>query len=632
MALNLVSFLMRTLMQMLIGLTAVVLASAADRPNILWLTSEDNSHTYIGAYGNPNAHTPRSHKLAAEGVRFNHAYSNAPVCAVARSTILTGVHAPSQGTHHMRSRYPIPASFTPYATYLREAGYHCTNIGKMVYYFDLDFVEIWDQTVWFSFQEGAHYRNRSPGQPFFSVFNLRPTHESRLFPENIADYRSDGRIPPVPRVALADIDLPDFLPDEPIFREDIAIYHDYITLMDSQAGTVLDELEAEGLAEDTIVVYYADHGGVTPRSKRWLYDTGTRVPFIIYVPEKWQHLSPYAPGSVVEEPVSFVDLVPTLLKLAGIELPDHLQGQPLLGEGVTPPNHQYALLYGDRFDERQKMRRAITDGAYRYMLNFVPQAPGRLDIEFPYTMRSWQRWKDLAEAGELDPSLPNYFEGAFPGELLFHTDEDPWEVENLAADSGFAERKKELRGALVAELKQINDLGFVPEAMFHEFSQPTMHEAVRDSGLKYHEVIDYAVAVALSEIGNQSLLEGLRDQNPLIRYWSAVGLRNVDLVGEEVADQLRVFERDESVANRIMAATLMHQIGDAEAAREVLLTDLYRYEQDEVLRTILEAIDVLGLAAAVDTAWLKEIDARYDRKFYHHRLARLILAKQGGSN
>ncbi len=610
------------------GVALAVAAAAADRPNILWITSEDNSHHYLGAYGNTNARTPHLDRLAAGGIRFSHAYSHAPVCAVARSTILTGVHAPAQGTHHMRSRYPIPAAIQPYVTYLREAGYFCTNAGKMDYNIRMDDLGIWDQSVWQSYHEGAHYRNRAPGQPFFAVFNLRPTHESRLFPANIAEHRADGRIPATPRVDPADVELPAFLPDEAIFREDIAIYHDYVTLMDSQAGAFLAELAEEGLADDTIVFYYSDHGGVTPRTKRWIFDTGTRVPLIIYVPEKWRHLSPFAPGSVVDAPVSFVDLAPTLLQLAGVEIPSHMAGQSLLGPGADKRENDHVLLFGDRFDERSKMRRGITDGEYRYIINFMPRMPGTLDIEFPYGMRSWARWREMAQAGELDAALPNYFHGDFPDQLLFHTDADPWEIDNLVNDPAQQPRVDQLRTRLVREMQHIHDLGFIPESMFHELPEATVMEAARNLALAYPEVIAYAVEVALGEVAPARLLAGLTDPNPLMRYWSGVGLRRAPWPEAGMAEALSKLRDDKSVANRIVAARLLHQAGDESAARDLLLRELTRYEQDEVLRAVLEAIDELGFAAEVDREWLEAVDAHYDRKFYHHRLARLILAQQ----
>jgi arylsulfatase A-like enzyme len=270
-------------------------ATAAEKPNILWITSEDNAAHWLGCYGNGQASTPRLDKLAAGGILFRHAYSNAPVCAVARSTILTGVHAPSQGTQHMRSRHPIPAEIKPHVAYLRQQGYHCTNASKTDYNFKGNDNAIWDEC-----SAKAHYRSRSQGQPFFAIFNLTETHESSLF----GGRNRSGNT----RLKPSEIQLPACLPDLPEVRNDFAAYHDNMTRLDQRVGAILDELEQAGLADDTIVFYYSDHGGPTPRGKRYLEDTGTHVPMLVRVPGKWHSLTPFKPGEAVDEPVSFVDL------------------------------------------------------------------------------------------------------------------------------------------------------------------------------------------------------------------------------------------------------------------------------------------------------------------------------------
>jgi N-sulfoglucosamine sulfohydrolase len=241
-------------MKILISLLALVLPLAAELPNILWITSEDNAAHWIGCYGNKQASTPRIDQLAGEGIRFTRAYSNAPVCAVARSTILNGAYAVTMGTQHMRSRHLIPASFRSYVSHLREAGYYCTNNGKTDYNFKGKDSEIWDES-----SRKAHYRNRPAGKPFMAIFNLTMSHESSLFPKEVEMRRKKGIIPRKPRVDPSEIILPPSQPDLPEMRSDAAIYHDCITAMDKQVGELLDELEQSGLAENTIVFYYSDH-------------------------------------------------------------------------------------------------------------------------------------------------------------------------------------------------------------------------------------------------------------------------------------------------------------------------------------------------------------------------------------
>ncbi len=352
----------------LLVVTLSGLARASDRPNILWIVSEDNAWNTLGCYGNMDALTPRLDALAEESVRFTHAYSNAPVCAVARSTILNGAYAVTQGTQHMRSRHPIPDIYKPYVSYFRELGYYCTNNSKTDYNFKGDDKKLWDAS-----SGKATYKNRPDGKPFLAVFNIEESHESSLFPNVIAKNRKNGIIPETPRMARSEIVLPSYLPDLPEIRNDIAVYQDVITAMDRQVGKVLDELEKAGLADDTIVFYYGDHGGSIPRGKRYLEDTGVRVPLLIRIPEKWRNLSPFPPGSTADEVVSFVDFAPTLLSLAGLETPPQMQGRAFLGtKRVVPSKDHIACLYADRFDEIYGMRRGITDGRWKYI-----RAPGR---------------------------------------------------------------------------------------------------------------------------------------------------------------------------------------------------------------------------------------------------------------
>lgn len=233
----------RTLLGALLAGLTTAIAGAAERPNILWITAEDNSAHWLGCYGNAEACTPRLDALAAEGFRFTRAHANAPVCAVARSTILNGAFAVSQGTQHMRSRHPIPARFRPYVAYLREAGYHCTNNAKTDYNFKGD-----DRAIWDECSGRAHYRNRPAGKPFLAVFNLTVSHESCLFPETVRANRARGLIPRTPRLDPARVAVPSHLPDLPQVRSDIAVCHDCITALDTAAGKLLDELGAAGLA------------------------------------------------------------------------------------------------------------------------------------------------------------------------------------------------------------------------------------------------------------------------------------------------------------------------------------------------------------------------------------------------
>ena len=299
-----------------------------DKPNILWITCEDIS-PYLGCYGNKEALTPNIDKLSEIGIRFTHAYANAPVCAVARSTILSGMYASTLGTHHMRSRPLLPPDTPVYPKILRDAGYYCTNNSKTDYNSNLEREK---KQIWNDTGNKAHWKNRPEGKPFFSVFNITITHESQLSTENIKKYLERWQIPKKTRVNPGDIALPPYHPDLPEIRQDWARLHDLITLMDSEVGKMLKEIEDAGLADNTIVFFYSDHGGQLARAKRFIYNVGTQVPLIVHLPKKWQYLSKQKPGKTSDELVSFIDFPKTILSITNCEVPDKMQGTVFLGD------------------------------------------------------------------------------------------------------------------------------------------------------------------------------------------------------------------------------------------------------------------------------------------------------------
>jgi len=332
------------------------LAAPQERPNILWFVSEDN-FPYVGAYGDSIAHTPTIDALAAKGILFRHAYAAAPVCAPSRFAILTGVHAQScSPAQHMRAKAALPTELRTYPEYLRQAGYYCTNNSKTDYNCDVEPARIWDES-----SKHAHWRGRSAGKPFFAVFNSMTTHESQLFQ-------------PTPgRVKLDQVRVPAYLPDIPEIRNDFASYYNLIEKMDGELAAKLEELKVDGLADDTIVFHYSDHGGALARSKRYCYDDGLRCVLIVYLPPKWAHLARQRPGTTYETPVSLVDLAPTLLSIAGLPPARQMQGKAFLGPAAVPRSTVYGAR--DRMDERYDMVRTVTSGRYRYIRNYLPHRP-----------------------------------------------------------------------------------------------------------------------------------------------------------------------------------------------------------------------------------------------------------------
>lgn len=427
--------------------------SEQKRPNILWVSFED-TNPYYGCYGDTVARTPNVDRLAAAGCRWPNAFSTAGVCAPARSAVITGMYPISIGTMHMRTAHRnkyAPELPTPYSAviphyakcfseYLRAAGYYCTNNVKTDYQFDPP------RTAWNELSKEAHWRNRpDPDQPFFAVFNPTRTHESGMWPAKC----------PNPTFDPADMQLPPYFPDTLKVRQAMARMYTHIEHNDGILGELLDQLEEDGLADNTIVFHWSDHGPL-PRGKRWPYDSGIRVPMIVRWPG---HLEP---GSVCEDLVSTVDLAPTVLSLCGVDVPPHMQGGPFAGPGAAEPR-EYVFASRDRYDESYDMVRAARDSRFKYIRNCRPELPYLLWIPFRNRHPIIQEWWRLHMAGGLKGVEDIMFRKR-PAEELYDTDADPFEVNNLAADPEYAEELERLRDALDDWTAEVGDMGEIPES------------------------------------------------------------------------------------------------------------------------------------------------------------------------
>ncbi len=432
--------------------TLVGAAHGADLPNILWITSEDNG-PHIGAYGDRFADTPNIDALAAKGVIYKTAWSNAPVCAPARTTIITGIYPTSMGAQHMRSFVQVPDSIQMYPQYLRQLGYYCTNNSKEDYNLQLN-EKIWDES-----SRQAHWKNRAPGQPFFAIFNHTVSHESQI-----------RRRPHDPVHDPKEVRVPAYHPDTPESRRDWAQYYDKITEMDSRVGANLKEIEAAGLAEDTIVFYYGDHGSGMPRSKRWPFNSGLHVPMIVYIPEKWKHLASedYISGGMSDRMVSFVDLAPTLLSLAGKQPPCAMHGKAFLGKYEAEPR-DYLYGFRGRMDERYDMVRSIRDQRYIYIRNYMPHRIYGQYIDYMFQTPTTRVWKEMYDRGELRPPQTHFWETK-PVEELYDLWADADEVRNLAGEACYQEKMNEFRKAHHQWVLDTHDLGFLPEGLIHEMA------------------------------------------------------------------------------------------------------------------------------------------------------------------
>lgn len=590
---------------------ATSVAAQAKRPNVLWITSEDNAAHWLGCYGNAQAKTPRLDALAREGVRFERAYSNAPVCAVARSTILTEVYAVTQGTQHMRSRYKIPSRFTSLPEILRAAGYYCTNKTKTDYN-----IEGRDKRYWDACSRKAHYRDRPAGKPFFSIVNLTVSHESCLFPQRVKRSRKRGVIPASTRIAPKDVTLPRWVPDLPAVRRDFAIYHDVMTALDRQVGALLDELEREGLADDTIVFYYADHGGPTPRGKRYLTDSGVRVPMIVRVPEKWKALSPFTSGTTSHEIVSFIDLAPTMLSLAGVAKRNYMQGRAFLGGArEAAPEEQYAFLFGDRFDEIYGMRRGWTDGRWKYIRRFTPYRPAAPYSYYQYSMPSWVAMRDARKAGKLSGYHAQLWAAPQAVEELYELAKDPDEVENLASSQEYGARVAAMRSRLMQLMASFRDSGVVPEGLFASVvsgaaGKSTLADALAGDLTGWRRAFLAMSAATAPQAPTREALDRWIDQGDAVEfYWAMQALLVHPELAKDVALRERVFARASRghATHRIVAAELRHRGGDAGGAAEMLVRELEAAGDGVVAQFAGDTLSQLGLEAKLPDTWIKAV-------------------------
>lgn len=580
---------MKSLLLLLLTLAPL---SAADRPNILWLTSEDNAAHWLGCYGNEQAHTPNLDALAKRSVRFTNFYSNAPVCAVARSTILNGVYAPSQGTQHMRSRHPIPTRIKPYVFYLRQQGYYTTNASKTDYNFKGQDASLWDES-----SPKAHYKNRSKNQPFFAIFNLTVSHESSLFPARIQQNRTKGLIPKTTRINPNNINVPPCLPDLPEIRSDLAIYHDTITALDKQIGEKLTELEQAGLASNTIIFYYSDHGGAAARGKRYLKDTGVNVPLLIHVPEKWQHLSPYKPVAVTTDPTAFVDLAPTLLSLLGLEKPAHMQGRAFLGTHAQPlPDDHHLFLFADRFDELFGMRRGLTDGRWKYIRRFNPRLPAAPYSFYQFGQDGWTAWQKAWQDGQLSGRFASIWENNQPIEELYDTESDPWETTNLATNPAHNETIKDLRNRLHQKMVAVTDTGLIPEPLFQPLAgdNGTIADYARTHRQHWDQLLHFAKqATSRDKQFLPKLTSALSHEEPVVRYWAALGCLTLGPDAAPAKDALLATLNDEHSVLRITAAVTL-TILNAPEGPQALVNELPKAQSESDYLYLMNAFTHTG--------------------------------------
>lgn len=579
---------------------------ARPQPNILWISTEDIS-PQLGCYGDPHAQTPRLDRLAERGVVYDKAFTVAGVCAPNRSSIITGMYAASLGTQHMRSggegtehsiKPVVPAQVQCFSAYLRAAGYYCTNNYKQ----DYNFVP--SDAAWDESSHQAHWRHRpDPDQPFFAVFNYTGTHEGSVHADDQGHAELTKRLTPDQRQDPDALRLPPYYPDTPTFRRLWANYYEVITGMDYWAGDLLDQLAEDGLAEDTIVFFWSDHGVGLPRAKRWLYDSGTKIPLIVSIPQKYRTGDQGTPGTREDRLVSSVDFAATVLNLAGLRVPQHMQGQPFLGPD-RPPARAYIYGHRDRMDERYDIIRMVRDQRYQYIRNYEPFKPYHQYMNTPEGGEEMQELHRLAARGQLPEAAWWFTAQTKPVEELYDTQTDPDTVHNLAGEAQYQPILERLRQAHEQWMLAILDLGLIPEPELVQI------EHRYDSRYAFFRQLDRENGALLRELQAAASLAGtpgppdlpglqqlLQHAEATFRYWGLIGLGNLGPDAASAYDRVYEGLQDRAPVVRVAAARALFRMErPGEDALPVLIAEL-QSPHEWVRLQAATVLDTLGEAA-----------------------------------
>ena len=589
-------------------------------PNILWITAEDMS-PYLGCYGDEFATTPHLDRFAKESVRYTRAFAAAPVCSPSRACLITGVSTVSLGAHQMRSAFPIPDRVKAFPSYLRKAGYFTSNNVKTDY--NNGATQRLITEAWHESSGQAHWRSdeRKEGQPFFAVFNDMSTHQSRttVWPHEVFIREVQSKLPKEEIHDPAKVPLPPYYPDTPVIRREWARMYDCVSVMDRNTGRLLRELEEDGLADNTIVFFYSDHGTGMPRGKRMLHDSGMRVALMVRFPKRYQHLAPSLPGTVNEELVSFVDFPSTALNLAGLAKPGYMQGRSFLGLNRDP---EPAYVYGcrDRVDEVFECARSLRSRNYLYIRNYHPHLSHNQPSVFSDLGGTRQEISRLAkdDPQRLNKVQMDYAGPGKPAEAFYDCDSDPHNLVNLLEGTMTAEQQEALRKhrrAYEAERTRLRDPGAIPES--------EMWKWVRNEGKPLHDIllgksdhqpnleVAWKAADLVGRSNSAAALKLLQSADPSERYWAILALR---VGGYE--DRGRVVDHldDISTAVRIEAADWLAQEGKH---REVALACLARelvHEDWWVALRACRAIELLGKEARAALPSMKNLYTRNRNK------------------
>ena len=544
--------------------------NAPFRPNILWIVAEDMSDHW-SCYGETTIRTPHIDQLAAEGELFENAFVTASVCSPSRSALITGMYQTTIGAQNHRSQnyegkgggnkgyyesYELPEEVPFLPEIFKEAGYYTVlggeqkpgkteggpqDLGKTDYNFE------WD----YDWYDADNWTGRKPGQPFFAQIQLEGGKNRDVQVANPVD--------------PATVTLPPYYPDDEVMRKDWAEYLNTIVHLDKQVEEIMNRLEAEGIADSTAVFLFTDHGISHLRGKQFLYEEGMKIPLIV----KWPGTT--KPGTRRQDLVSHIDIAATSLHLAGIPVPEVMQGQSFYGENYQP--REFVFAARDRCDETVDLIRAVRTDRFKYIRNFFPQKPLAQYNQYKDGKEIVQHMRKLYADGNLKPEIAQYFEAPRPAEELYDLKNDPFEMHNLAQDPAFQDTLQHMQEILLSTIKATNDLGFVPE--------PIAEELGKKYGNKYfilqqpenqHLISESIQTLKLDEV--KSLQDALKHEEATVRFWAAYGLGNIAEKSEAAVPALQAAMQDESDAVKIAAARALCLMNRTEPALQVLMNNL----------------------------------------------------------
>jgi arylsulfatase A-like enzyme len=588
----------------------------AKRPNFVWFMTEDVCIHYLSLYNadGTGAQTPNVKRLAREGVVFNHAFCNAPVSSAARSTLFTGFYAPRVGLSWHRKLAPVtlPLGTQLFPAYLKEAGYYTVNSAKTDYNCVMP-EGTWDNA---GAKRGEWQNRPDKDSPFFYVQTCTISHESCLhFSQRKKDSLKTRYNPDEVKVAP-------WHPDTELFRYTYATFYDRIDDADAELGKLIDNLSEKNVLDDTFIFYFGDNGGALPGSKGYTGEQGLHVPLVVYIPKNWRNQVTLPAGSRADGFVSFLDFGPTLLHLAGIDVPRHMDGKPFLGKDISKNDLEQRDItcgYGDRYDELYAFNRTLRKGNFKYSRNFTPYQPKGFYNNYRYNMPAFKEWKTLYEAGKLTAAQKRFFEPQEPEEL-YDLSIDPHEMNNLANNPQYAAKLRELRGILKKRLTDRNDLGLIPES---EWVEEAAKDLVAYGNKMHKQIAEYSNIIDLELLpfaeAKPLLKKALASSDAIENFWAATVCISFGKQAEALKEDVKPLLVHASPIVRSRAGVFLSSVKQAEPAS--LMPDIL-YSAKSEAESLLILGDMVYLQDYIcgPVFNLSKDKLKYMKEPYHRRI------------